>query len=255
VPARNLKRIYYLGQSLGGVYGTAFLAVEPSVRAGVLTVSGALYSVYVVLSPVTNRAPIVADLLAARVPSLINPPGLTSIGGVPVAPPYFNENLPLRNQPPVVNTVPGAIEIQEVIEHIEWVMQSDPVAYAPHLRKAPLAGVPEKSVIVQFAKGDQSLTNPATTAMLRAGDLADRATFYRHERAFAEDLAVPRNPHGFLFEVTSPIPLMAAIARGAQEQIAVFLASDGSQIIHPEPMRFFEVPIRSPLPEDLNFIP
>jgi len=45
------------------------------------------------------------------------------------------------------------------------------------------------------------------------------------------------------------------MARGVQEQIAVFLASDGNVINHPEPNRFFEVPIAGPLPEDLNFIP
>ena len=36
----------------------------------------------------------------------------------------------------------------------------NPVAYAPHLRKDPLAGVLAKSVIVQFAYGDQ--TGPPT---------------------------------------------------------------------------------------------
>ena len=73
-------------------------------------------------------------------------------------------------QSPVINTVPGAMPIQEVIEHTEWVSQSgDPVAYAPHLRKAPLAGVPAKSVIFQFAKGDQIVPNPATTALSACG--------------------------------------------------------------------------------------
>ena len=51
--------------------------------------------------------------------------------------------------------------IQEVIENIEWVTQSgNPVAYAPHLRKDPLPGVPAKSVLVQFAKGDQTDPQP-----------------------------------------------------------------------------------------------
>jgi poly(3-hydroxybutyrate) depolymerase len=36
----NPSRIYYFGQSLGGRYGTDFLAVEPDVRAGVLSVPG-----------------------------------------------------------------------------------------------------------------------------------------------------------------------------------------------------------------------
>jgi len=40
-----------------------------------------------------------------------------------------------------------------------------------------------------------------------------------------------------------------------EEQIAVFFASDGKEIIHPEPQRFFEVPIVPPLPEDLSYIP
>jgi hypothetical protein len=45
-----------------------------------------------------------------------------------------------------------------------------------------------------------------------------------------------------------------AISGGAQEQIAMFFASDGALVIHPEPARFFEVPISSPLPEDLAYI-
>jgi len=48
--------------------------------------------------------------------------------------------------------------------------------------------------------------------------------------------------------------LARLIARGAQEQIATFFASDGQEVIHPEPARFFEVPIVLPLPEGLNFI-
>jgi hypothetical protein len=50
----------------------------------------------------------------ACVPSLINSPGLTRIGGVPVA-----RHMPLRNQPPVNNTVAGAMAIQEFIGLLE----------------------------------------------------------------------------------------------------------------------------------------
>jgi hypothetical protein len=143
--------------------------------------------------------------------------------------------------------------IQEVIEDTEWVSQSgNPVAYAPHIRKTPLAGVSAKSVIYQFARGDQIVPNPATTALLRAGDLADRATFYRHDLAFAENPQLPTNPHGFLAALD--IPGFRAITRGAQEQIATFFATDGAAVIHPEPARFFETPISLPLPEGLNYI-
>jgi hypothetical protein len=188
---------------------------------------------------------------------------------VDVAGPGFDENMPLRDgvpltvrladgterliQSPVINTVPGAMPIQEVIEHTEWVSQGgNPVAYAPHVRKAPLVGVPAKSVIFQFAKGDQVVPNPAATALLRAGDLADRTTFYRHDLAFAENPQLPTIPHGSLTRLD--IPGFRAIARGAQEQIATFFSTDGAAVIHPEPARFFETPIQGRLPEDLNFI-
>jgi hypothetical protein len=149
------------------------------------------------------------------------------------------------------------MDIQELLENTEWVGQSgDSVAYAPHFRRSPLAGVPPKSVLLQFAKGDQTSTNPTGTSVIRAGDLADRTTLYRNDLAFAEDGRVPRNPHQFMTNlITSPVPLVFAIARGAQEQIAVFLASHGNDVILPEPARFFEVPIVLPLPETLSFIP
>jgi hypothetical protein len=260
----DASRIYYASQSLGGMYGAVFLAVEPNVRVGVLNATG---------GPRTTRAltpgrATIGSVLSARVPSLINAPGTTNLDNVPVLlPPHFNENLPLRSgealslrladstiqaiQSPVVNTVPGAMEIQEYLDRAEWVAQSaNPVAYAPYLRRQPLSSVP-KRVIVQFAKGDQMAPNPSTTAMVRAGRLEDRTTYYRHDLAFAENPTLPKDPHGFM-------PLAAAfgaIARGAQEQIAIFFESDGELTVHPEPTRFFEVPIAGPLPEGLNFIP
>src|SRR5262249_6930333 len=108
-----------------------------------------------------------------------------------------------------------------------------------HLRKSPLAGVPAKSMIVQFAKGDTNQLNPTTAAFLRGGDLATPATFYRHDLAFAEDPTLDRNPHQFLIRVVGN-PGERRIALGYQSQIAAFFASDGEVIIHPEPARFFE---------------
>ena len=131
-------------------------------------------------------------------------------------------------------------------------MLGDPVSYAPHLRKDPLVGVPAKSVLMQFAKGDQNVTNPRTTALLRAGDLADRATLYRHDLAVAENPTLLRNPHQFLIMVNDPA--VRPVALGYQSQSAAFFASDGEVVIHPEPSRFFETPIVGPLPEDLNYI-
>jgi hypothetical protein len=40
IPGLDASRIYYFGQSFGGIYGTIFLAIEPRVRAGVPNVPG-----------------------------------------------------------------------------------------------------------------------------------------------------------------------------------------------------------------------
>jgi len=113
--------------------------------------------------------------------------------------------------------------------------------------------VPAKSVIIQFAKGDELVPNPTTTALLRAGDLADRATFFRNDLAFAANPSFPKNPHTFL---TNLFPPAFGVALGAQLQIALFFASDGTLVIDPDgPGPLFEVPIVPPLPEDLDFIP
>jgi dienelactone hydrolase len=238
-------RIYYFGQSFGGIYGTIFLAVEPNVRAGVPNVPGGAIVEVARLSPVFR--PLVGFSLAFRQPALINVGGPTTI--------EFNENIPLRNQGPVVNNVAGASAIQEVLENTEWVSQSgNPVAYAVHLKKAPLAGVAAKSVILQFARGDQTVPNPTTTAMIRAGDLAANTTFFRNDLALAANSAVPKNPHAFLANLLVPSAVPFAIA--GQRQIATFFATDGTVVIDPdENAPFFEVPISAPLPEDLGFIP
>jgi len=184
---------------------------------------------------------------------LTNTPGLTEIGGVPTAPPFFNENLPLRDEPPLINTVAGAMEIQESLDHMKWVGQSaSSLTYAPYLRKSPLPGMSAKTVIIQLGSGDQRAVNLGTTAILRAGDLVDRATFIRNDLAYAENHAVPKDPHILIRSIT--VPSVASIVRGIQEQIGVFFASDGAVTIHPEPNRFFEVPMSEPLPEVFNFI-
>jgi hypothetical protein len=146
--------------------------------------------------------------------------------------------------------------IQEFVDNTAWAFQSgSSVAYGPHLRKASLRGVAAKSLLIQFAKGDMTNANPVTTAIIRAGDLADRATYYRNDLAYAEDADVPKNPHGFMVTgIQNPDALVREISLGAQDQIATFFASGGTAVIHPEPARFFETPIQGPLPEDFSFI-
>lgn len=97
--------------------------------------------------------------LATRQSSLVN---LPSTPGVPF--PFnlnFNENLQLRDLPALVTTVPGAQAIDVVLDHTQWVTQAaNPVSYAPFIRKQPLAGHAPKPVIMQFAKGDNTVPNP-----------------------------------------------------------------------------------------------
>jgi hypothetical protein len=251
----DASRIYFLGASAGSMIGTIFMALEPDVAVGVAAVTPGVIPEHARWQPVRRGA--IGLALSKRSPALINSPGWTEIDGVAVnGPYYFNENKPLRNQPPVINTVEGAMDIQGVLEYAEMVADTGltPAVWARHLREEPLPGLYPKSVIYLFATGDQQAVNPGTTALIRAGNLADRTIYYRHDLAFAQDPTVPKNPHVFAGSPTHPNALFRSISSGAQDQIAVFLASGGTVIIHPEPAQFFEVPISSALPEELNFI-
>jgi len=244
----DAKRIYYAGQSFGGIYGTIVLGVERDIEAGVVNVPGGSITEIARLSP--SFRPLSALALQAR--GLLNLP----LAPPPAFPLQFNENIPLRNEPPRVNTVPGAMAIQQALDRFQWVQQAgNPVSYAQHIRKQPLLGNGAKPVIVQFAKGDQTVPNPTASALIRAGDLEDRATYYRNDLAFAANAATPKNPHTFLTNIAGG-GLAPSVAIGAQTQIATFFASRGVTLIDPDGAGpLFEVPVVLPLPETLNFIP
>jgi hypothetical protein len=252
------SRIFYRGTSWSGGYGTVFLGVEPDVRAAVLSAPGD--PVWFALLG-AQRGPAGA-VVAARKPSLVNFPGIKIFAGVLVAPPFFDENWPLRKgiplpvqledgatrviKSPVTNSVTEAMALQEMIERLEWVSQAgSPVAYAPHIRKAPFGGAPAKTVLYVIFKGDQTAPNPTTTAILRAGELADRTMYYRHDLARLDRSSIPANPHGFN---------IATIAPEYLQLDAIFFATNGAMVIQPAPARYFEFPIVGPVPEDLNFI-
>lgn len=235
------SRIYYLGNSLGGGYGTVFLGVAPNVRAGVI--SAPFDPVPGVFLGIRRTVP--ASQLAARQPPLLNFPGITAIDGLAMTGPlFFDENRPLRNQipltvgladlttrviqSPVINTVTGAMEIQALFENLEWVSQAgSPLAYAPHLRKAPLAGMAAKSVLFQIAKGDQTANNPSTTAIIRAGDLADSTLYYRHDLFWSLHPTLTTNPHGFAVSVGNAI--FKPISLAVQDQAGQFFFSDADR--------------------------
>ena len=251
----DFARIYYGSISAGSMIGTILVALDPSIPVGVFASAPGLVPESVRWQPV--RRSVLGSILASRTPSLINAPGLTAIDGVPTAEPHYDENKPTRDQPPVINSLAGAMELQQAFEFAEMVQENGltPVTWARYLRAAPLPGLYPKSVIYQFARGDQNATNPGTSALIREGGLEDRTLYYRHDLAFMTDPTIPKNPHLFGGMANAPNATFRAVARGAQDQIGTFFASGGTSIIHPNPQLFFEVPIIGALPETLNFIP
>jgi len=250
------SRIYFVGASQGSMLGTLLLALEPHVRVGVLAFPTGVIPEHLRWQIV--RRPEIGTALQNRTPPLLNANnGLTSIDGVPVLGPYFNENKPLRDQPIVINDVPGAVEIQQALEFSEMVSEAglSPALWSRYLRLAPLPGTPPKSVMYLFAKGDRTAVNPGTSLLLRAGNLADRTIYFRTDLAVLQDSAFPKEPHAFLVRgMLSPDPLTKAVALNAQDWIAGFLASDGAAMSQPIPTDLFEMPIVGPLPETLNYI-
>jgi hypothetical protein len=249
----DAQRIYYGGQSFGGIYGTIVMGVEPNLKAGVLNVPGGSITEIARLSPSFR-------LLTAL--SLL-PRGLLNLDPLPgVSFPFnlrFNENIPFRDEVVRVNDVPGSMAIQQALDRFQWVQQAgNPVSYAQHIRKEPLHGNAAKPVLVQFAKGDVTVPNPTSSALIRAGALQDRTLYFRNDLAFAANSATPKNPHTFLSNLASG-GLAPQVAVGAQTQIAIFFASHGATVIDPDGPgitgALFEVPIAGPLPETLNFIP
>ncbi|HEY8724111.1 MAG TPA: Ig-like domain-containing protein [Gaiellaceae bacterium] len=234
-PDLSTSRIYYTGQSFGGIYGVELLGLEPTIHAGVANVPGGPIVEIARLSP--SFRPLVGIALITRSPSLYNvlPPNASFTN--------FNENMPLRNLPLVVDTVAGAAPIQDYIDNSEWAQQTgNPEGWAP-LITAP--------VIIQFARGDQTVPNPTATRVIRAGNLASRATLFRNDLAHAA-FNTSKNPHTFLTNLGPPGTLFAL---EAQAQIATFFASNGTVTIDPDGAApYFETPT-SMLPEDLAYIP
>ena len=242
-------RVYYFGHSRGGNYGMGFFAYNPEIRAAVFAAPQAPMFRTRRLNPAMR--PDVGRRLAARTPSLLNSAhGLTTSGGVAVDPPFFNENLPLRNQAPVVNAIPGAMAIQRFVDRSEWISQvGNPMAWAPRLRRNPVPGIPVRPCFVQFVATD---TNPTTTTILRAGELQDRTSYFDYGRWWRVNSDAPKDGHAYLLRVEPPL---VPVILSAQAQIADFFASDGKVLAMPEQLReYWQVPIRGQLPEELHYI-
>jgi len=212
------ERVTYYAQSLGGIYGTQFVATDPLVDVAALNVPGGPILEIARLSP-GFRSSVSAEL-GGRVPSLLN-------GGCE----GFTESFPLVIDPPVTAPAIGAVAIQEAGARVNWLNRSgSPEAYAPAAAR--------ERVFYQFAFGDRTVPNPTSATLVRAGGLLDRTTIYRNDRT----PTAGSDPHGFLLD-----PRIAGHNLG-QRQVTEFLATEGRSLIDPDGGgNVFEVPIADPL--------
>lgn len=249
-PDLNPGRIYYFGHSNGGRYGSMLTAVEPAVRAAVFVAPSGGSRAYLAQS----HRPLFIAQLGARTPNLLNIPS------PPATPTDYDADLPLRNEPVRVATVPGSLALQQLFEREEWArMPGDTVGYAFNLRPAPkgcLPSVPcrDKHVLVQMAKGDQTIPNPDTSSWIRTGQLAGVTTYLRWDLFWPDFCPLPAptfpmgDPHSFILSGDRELVR-------SHKQIATFFATDGAKIENlgiPGP--YWETPIVGPLPETLNFV-
>ncbi len=149
----------------------------------------------------------------------------------------FNDDYPIRNQPPRVISVPGALEIQTVFERAEWAqMPGDPLAFATHLSRSSLPGVPAKPTLFQIALGDTTVPNPENSALVRAAGARLTTQVYRHDLARAAVPQLRENPHPFIVDFEGLLGVGGEVARAAQAQIAGYFTSDGTTIPNVNPL-------------------
>jgi hypothetical protein len=218
------SRIMYYGISFGGIYGTMLMGTDPLFHRGLLNVPG---GPIVDIARLSSFRGDLADNLKRSHPSFLNGgPGLNG----------FTEDLPLRDDPPMVIKHNGASALQELFAQTNWYDRSgSPETFAPRIRLRPdqaWAHQP-KEVAFQTAYGDGTVPNPTAGTLYRAGDLFDRVVYYRNDKSptFNSD------PHGWLAD-----PTLAGRSAG-QQQLAEFLAS--GQLTNPNPL-LLEVPIANP---------
>ena len=268
----NPQKVYYVGQSLGSIYGTLFSAIEPNL--GVVVLNGAGGTEVDIARLSLSGRPLANLYLQATNPALFN---VVTLNAPPEA--YFhdqfNDNYVFPGSGPVVNNVPGAMAIQAAFEAADWLdMLGDALSYAPHLTSDLLAGVSPKRVLFQFGYGDLEVPNPTESAVVRAANGQASTSFFDFKTAanlepgllgvtmLVNGAPFPILPHRILSNPTifdSAIETPLSIAE--QQQTAIFFASNGQSIVDPDQFLggspyagtnlFFNPAV---LPEALNFL-
>ena len=225
--AFDLRRdnVAIYAQSLGGIYGTMVTAVDNRVEVAALNVPGGPIVEIARLAP--GFRPNVAYSLGHRRPSLLN-------GGLDC----FTESSPIWGAAPVTEPAQGALKIQAYASRSNWLSRAgSPEAFAPLLRFRQPASAPDKRFIYQFAYGDETVPNPTSFLLMRAGYMGDRVSYYRNDKTVTPQT----NPHGFLLD---PTVGPAAPRDQGQAQILEFIVSNGETVVDPDgPGPEWEVPI------------
>jgi hypothetical protein len=146
------------------------------------------------------------------------------------------EDLPLRNDPPMVIKHPGAAALQELFAATNWLDRSgSPETFAPRIRLRPDAAWAHdpKDVAFQTAYGDGTVPNPTAGTLYRAGKLFDRVVYYRNDKTPTFD----SDPHGWLAD-----PSRAGRTSGEQ-QLGAFLST--GDLVNTNPA-WLETPIADP---------
>jgi hypothetical protein len=193
-------------------------------------------------------------MLDARTPSLLNSQtGLRAIGGVDLKEPFFNDNMPLRDTPPLINDVGGAMAIQRLWDRIEWRGQTGAAAvFVGKLRKATPSGVTARPFYILIGRGDQTVPLVESATMIKETGLEDRVVLYRHDLFFAANPGTVNNPHT-VYRYQAPEAPTNVISVAIQEQFSQFFISNGVTLTSTSP--YLETPMRGPVMNSLDFIP
>ncbi|MGH9624349.1 MAG: hypothetical protein ACRD4G_08435, partial [Bryobacteraceae bacterium] len=237
----NPQRVYYVGQSLGSIYGTLFAAMEPGIQTAVLSGDGGS-EVDIARLSISGR-PLAIAYLQATNPALFN---VKTMGAPlqpyfhpPLFPGVFNGNYVFPGSAPVTNAVPGAMAVQAAFAAADWLdMPGDALSYAPLL---------PQHVLFQFGYGDLEVPNSTESAVVRAADGQAHTWFFNFAKAAGINPALPGItmdvggtafpilPHRILSNPTVlTAPGESPLAFAEQRQAAAYFASDGQSIVDPD---------------------
>jgi hypothetical protein len=204
-PDLNPNSIQYLGQSLGAMYGTILMAIEPGIDAAVLNVGGG------------------SAIETARTSTLLKPL-LEQIVGV-ANDPLIPRHVPARR----ITTAQG--QYLELLDRLSIAETTGaPASFAPFLKQATLYGNPIKRVLFQYAVGDQSVPNNSNGQLIRAAFENELVSVYRHDIARQIVPTLPENPHAYMAAFAQLDQPSLLIALATLSQASEFLASGRREV-------------------------